>query len=80
MNWGKAFCPACFKKKKYKPAARKRHLMTKKKRKHFAEQMICYSLRPIILFVNMDVSRLFLVVYTSVLAKSNMSRREYKIS
>jgi hypothetical protein len=37
-----------------------------------------YSLRSIILFVNIDVSRYILVVDTSVLAKSNMGRREYK--
>jgi hypothetical protein len=36
-----------------------------------------YSLRPIILFTNMDVSRHILMVDTSVLAKSNMGRREY---
>jgi hypothetical protein len=33
-----------------------------------------YSLRPIILFFNMDVSRHILVVDTFVLAKSNMGR------
>jgi hypothetical protein len=37
-----------------------------------------YSLRPIILFANIDVSRHLLVIDTSVLAKSNMDRREYK--
>jgi hypothetical protein len=37
----------------------------------------CISLRPIILFANIDVSRHTLVVDTSVLAKSNMGRREY---
>jgi hypothetical protein len=36
-----------------------------------------YSLRPIILFANMDISRYILVVDTSILAKSNMGRREY---
>jgi hypothetical protein len=36
-----------------------------------------YSLRSIILFTNLDVSRHILVVDTSVLAKSNMGRREY---
>jgi hypothetical protein len=36
-----------------------------------------YSLRPIILFINIDVSRHILVVDISVLAKSNMNRREY---
>jgi hypothetical protein len=36
-----------------------------------------YSLRSIILFANIDVSRHILVVDTSVLAKSNMGRREY---
>jgi hypothetical protein len=36
-----------------------------------------YSLRSIILFANMDVSRHILVIDTSVLAKSNMDRREY---
>jgi hypothetical protein len=35
------------------------------------------SLRAIIIFVNMDVSRHILVVDTSVLEKSNMDRREY---
>jgi hypothetical protein len=38
---------------------------------------VCYSLRPIILFANMDVSRHILVVDTFVFAKSNMGRREY---
>jgi hypothetical protein len=36
-----------------------------------------YSLQPIILFANMDVFRHVLVIDTSVLAKSNMDRREY---
>jgi hypothetical protein len=36
-----------------------------------------YSLRPIIPFANIDVSRHILVIDTSVLAKSNMGRREY---
>jgi hypothetical protein len=36
-----------------------------------------YSLRPLILFANIDVSRHILMVDTSVLAKSNMGRREY---
>jgi hypothetical protein len=35
-----------------------------------------YSLRSIILFANIDVYRHILVVDTSVLAKSNMDRRE----
>jgi hypothetical protein len=35
-----------------------------------------YSLRPIILFANIDISRHILVVDTSILAKSNMGRRE----
>jgi hypothetical protein len=38
---------------------------------------IYYSLRPIILFANTDVSRHILVVDTSVFMKSNMGRREY---
>jgi hypothetical protein len=38
---------------------------------------ISYSLRSIILFVNIDVFRYILIINTSVLAKSNMSRREY---
>jgi hypothetical protein len=37
-----------------------------------------YCLRPIILFANIDVSRHILVIDTSVLAKSNMDRREYE--
>jgi general stress protein CsbA len=36
-----------------------------------------YSLRSIILFANVDVSRYILIIDTSVLAKSNMGRREY---
>jgi hypothetical protein len=36
-----------------------------------------YSLRSIILFVSMDVFRRVLVIDISVLAKSNMGRREY---
>jgi hypothetical protein len=39
--------------------------------------MLYYSLRSIILFAIVDVSRHILVVDTSVLGKSNMSRREY---
>jgi hypothetical protein len=39
-----------------------------------------YSLRPIILFVNMNVSRLILVVDTFILTKSNMGEREYFFS
>jgi hypothetical protein len=35
-----------------------------------------YSLRPIILFANIDVSRHILVVDTSLFVKSNMGRRE----
>jgi hypothetical protein len=35
-----------------------------------------YSLRPIILFASIDVSRHILVVDTSILAKSNMGWRE----
>jgi hypothetical protein len=35
-----------------------------------------YSLRPILLFTNIDVSRHILVIDTSVLAKSIMGRRE----
>jgi hypothetical protein len=38
--------------------------------------IIYYSLRPIILFANIDVSRHILVIDISVLAKSNMGRRE----
>jgi hypothetical protein len=38
---------------------------------------IYYSLRPIILFANADVSRHILVIDTSVFVKSNMGRREY---
>jgi hypothetical protein len=37
---------------------------------------IIYSLQPIIHFANVDVSRHILVVDTSVLAKSNIGRRE----
>jgi hypothetical protein len=36
-----------------------------------------FSLRPILLFANIDVSRHILLIDTSVLAKSNMGRREY---
>jgi hypothetical protein len=38
---------------------------------------ITYSLRSIILFANIDVSRHILIVDTSVYAKSNMDRGEY---
>jgi hypothetical protein len=38
-----------------------------------------YSLRPVLLFANMDVSRHILVVDTSILVKSNMGQREYSI-
>jgi hypothetical protein len=37
-----------------------------------------YSLRPIILFTNIDVSKYILIIDISVLAKSNMGQREYK--
>jgi general stress protein CsbA len=37
---------------------------------------IFYSLRPVILFANVDISRYILVVDTSVLAKSNMDKRK----
>jgi hypothetical protein len=46
---------------------------------------LCYSLRPILLFANIDISRHILVVDISVLgksnilAKSNMGRRKYII-
>jgi hypothetical protein len=40
------------------------------------DAILFYSLRPIILFANTDVSRHILVIDTSVLAKSNMGRRE----
>jgi hypothetical protein len=43
-------------------------------------QNCIYSLRPILLFTNTDVSRHILVIDTSVLAKSNMGRREYIIT
>jgi hypothetical protein len=42
-------------------------------------QIRCYSLRPIILFVNIDVFKHILVVDTFVLEKSNMDWREYLI-
>jgi hypothetical protein len=47
-------------------------------RKELLEQQ--YSLRSIILFANIDVSRHILVVDTSVLAKSNLDWREYLIT
>jgi hypothetical protein len=37
-----------------------------------------YSLRPIILFSNIDVSRCNLAIHTSILAKSYMGQREYQ--
>jgi hypothetical protein len=37
-----------------------------------------YYLRPILLFANMDISRHILMIDPSVLAKSNMDRRDYK--
>jgi hypothetical protein len=40
---------------------------------------LSYSLRLIILFVNIDVSKHILVIDTSVLVKSNMERKEYLI-
>jgi hypothetical protein len=39
--------------------------------------IFCYSLRPILLFANIDVSRHILVIDTSILEKSNMGPREY---
>jgi hypothetical protein len=41
---------------------------------------ISYSLRPILPFTNMDVSRHILVLDTSIFVKGNMGRREYMIS
>jgi hypothetical protein len=38
-----------------------------------------YSLRPILLFASMDVSRHILELDTSILMKSNMGRREYMV-
>jgi hypothetical protein len=37
---------------------------------------IKYSIRPIILFANVDISRHILVIDTSVLAKSNICREK----
>jgi hypothetical protein len=37
-----------------------------------------YSLQPILFIVNIDVSRHILVLDTSVFAKCNMGRREYR--
>jgi hypothetical protein len=37
----------------------------------------CYSLRPILLFANMDVSSTKMCLDTSILVKSIMGRREY---
>jgi hypothetical protein len=39
----------------------------------------CYSLRSIILFADIDVSRHILIIDTSVLVKNIMGRREYMI-
>jgi hypothetical protein len=38
---------------------------------------LCYSLRPILLFANTDVSTTKMCLDTYILAKSNMDRREY---
>jgi hypothetical protein len=43
---------------------------------HLQKTETNYSLRSIILFANMNVSRYILVLDTSVLTKSNMNRRE----
>jgi hypothetical protein len=43
---------------------------------HMQPWTICYSLRFILLFTNMNVPRYILVVDTFVLAKSNMGQRE----
>jgi hypothetical protein len=65
-------------KKRWKPSRghvcsrnfwKERNLTRKRRRNH-------YSLRPILLFSNIDVSRHILVVDTSVFVKSNMGRRE----
>jgi hypothetical protein len=42
-----------------------------------SKNKIQYSLRSIILFTNIDISRYILVIDTSVLEKNNMNRREY---
>jgi hypothetical protein len=41
-------------------------------------KIICYSLRPILLFTNTDVSITKMCLDTSILAKSIMGRREYQ--
>jgi hypothetical protein len=43
---------------------------------NFEEEKL-YSLRPIILFVNVDVSTTKMCLDTSILAKSIVGRREY---
>jgi hypothetical protein len=48
----------------------------KRESKNAVRSDIKYSLRPKILFANIDIFRYILVVDTSVLAKSNMGRRE----
>jgi hypothetical protein len=40
---------------------------------------IQYSLRPILLFANIDVSRYILMINISVLAKNNIGQKEYFI-
>jgi hypothetical protein len=49
------------------------------KRKIFCWLDSNYSLRPILLFANMDISSSKICLDTSILVKSNMGRREYKI-
>jgi hypothetical protein len=46
----------------------------------FDPRKFTYSLRHIILFANIDVSKHILVIDTSILVKSNMGRREYMTS
>jgi hypothetical protein len=45
---------------------------------HQGSTSMCYSLRSIVLFANMDVFRHILVVDISVLAKSIIGQREYQ--
>jgi hypothetical protein len=48
-------------------------------RSRFTDQTNMYSLRSILPFINMDISRHILVLDTSVFTKDNMDRREYQI-
>jgi hypothetical protein len=56
-----------------------RYTLYKIKTSYISERREYYFLRSIIFFANIDVARHILVLNISILAKSNMNRREYVV-